>query len=412
MVSGLISVILAMLVSFGQSGVKKPTAAPNASKVMLYADADADYFGYMNWQSFVPGLWEEFQKVHQQPLFREVPELGKGLGMMQSALRGQLAELKKNIGVDLIKDIRWIVVSFTASEGEPQAVLVIQGNFPKDLLDKLSTLSGNPLKDVNGTRVFQMKADGPVVGMAADNTLVIGTESWVVPRVSAQWKKQQVSKASPGYWIASALKKKPALVFGSSPGSVARKQIRGSSFSRKLAFLRDALTAHKAMAVSVRHNGFDLMWEALTDHGFKTASLGIEGALELLRASHPAIRGLMKFGMSALRSYAVRNAKYAKVLEYEKLLLEYVDQWTGTGRFKAKFKADKRSKTVTLSANDKSIMQIVPLSAVIPAVGIYALAMEMDSAPEPPSEAPADIEVPNVPESSGTKSEGSDTVQD
>ena len=390
MISGLLTLMMACLMSFGQSGIAKQKSMPAPQDVTAYAPEDAEYFGYLHWQSVIPGLWQSFQGLGKELVFQQNTKLATDLKGMQGAIRTQLSAFEKNVGLNLVADIEWVGAWVSPVTGNPDFLVVLHGRFPSDLLGRLSALSRVELKKESGASYFQMASNGPVVALADGDTVLAGAKRWVLPRIASRWKPVRTGKKSLIAQVGSVLKKKPALVFGSVPSKKTRGLVRKRLKSKKMAFVADTVTGHEAMTLGVRYNGFDLTWQSLTKDGHKTAVLGIEGALALLRASHPGMKGIARFGLAALRSYAARDKKYRELLRYEQYILDMVDQGTGNGRFKAKFKASQSNRLVSLSATDKSITRIFPISAVIPVAILAAMRVpEFIESPPVPQDATA-----------------------
>jgi hypothetical protein len=336
---------------------------------MAYAPTNVDYFAYMDWQALIPGLWDSVSKFEKQPHARE---LAKDLNLVDSrkAVKGQLAVFQKRVGFDFINDIHWLSVWLgfgkTGDGSNVRGLAMIRAKLPVDFLQRISTLVGQQVETEGGVSIIRMRGGAIVIGITNNGLLAIGSSELVIPRLAPSWKGRRGPKGELGRHLTKALKSKPALVFGSEPGESLRKQLRGTSLPRAGRFVAEVLTAHDVMVGSLRHNGVDLVWKARSAAGFKTAKLGMEGAVDLLRASHPVVRGAVKLGLAALRTYVARHKEYSRLLRHEKFLLKYVDRWVGDGTFKTRLRASARTRVLALSLTDKSVIRILPLSALVP----------------------------------------------
>ena len=158
-------------------------------------------------------------------------------------------------------------------------------------------MSGQKLSSDDGVSFLAMRGEEFVAGLASDGTLLLGARRLVLPRLSPSWKKVRRLRGALPKQVASALKSKAAVILGSEPGSNLRSRIKPPAYFGKIEHsLTAVLSAHEVMAASVRHDALDLVWKARSTEGFVSAKLGIEGMVDLLRASHSVVRGMVKVG--------------------------------------------------------------------------------------------------------------------
>lgn len=376
---GILELFLVALIGFGQAGVKETKSGATANQVMVYAPPQTDVFAYLDWQALIPGLWDTIFSFEKQP---HAKELADDLDITKSRdlLKRQLDMFSEQVGLNPIRDIDWFAMwlSFgaTSQDQDVQMLFALRAKLPADFLERVARISGQKLSTDDGVSVLAIRGEAFVAGIASDGTLLLGAKRLVEPRLSPRWKKLRRLRGALPIQVASALKSKSAVILSSEPGRNFRRLIKPPAhFDTIDRSLVAVMSAHEIMTAAVRHDALDLTWKARSTDGFVSAKLGIEGMVDLLRASHSAVRGMVKVGVAAIRTFAARNETLKRLTKYEKFILTYTERWVGDGNFKAKIKASKRNRLVKLSLTDTSVARILPIAALGPMVAVLIAKM-------------------------------------
>jgi hypothetical protein len=257
--------------------------------------------------------------------------------------------------------------TFRAGKDEPDFVVVVRGNFPADLVDKVAVQTKGKTDKVDGRTVLALE-DGVSMSSGADGSLLVGATGWVKARAATAWKPVKGKKGALVARVGATVDEKPWFVVASSPGAGLRKMIdketAGDAEAKAAAGL---IVDHQFAALAMTWNGVGWTYVAKDNAGFERAGLASEGILSLMRAGHLATRGLFQLFLAA----ADGVPQLKGVAKHRDDLLKLMEQWTGDGMFKATVDRQKKDKTVVVKATGSRLSEVVPVAAAaLPAAGL------------------------------------------
>ncbi len=366
--------LVMILLSLSGIGVQKNANAPAASEVLKYAPEDADAVAYVDVETLVPGNYKVLSSLPDNATVKANADLAKEVKMGLAHVEEMRAKVKEQVGFDPVTDVKTAAVFVTIRDNqeEPDFLVVVRGNFGKDLVDTLGKKFGGMAKadKIDGRTI--LSAENMAIATGADGALLLGSAAWVKDRAATAWKPAKGKKGSLIAGAAKLLDKKPFFFIASAPSDVFRKRVSAELKDPDAAIVADFLTQHDYAAVAINWNGIAWTYAAKTDAGYDRAVLGSEGVLAIMRAGHLATRGIIDLLLATADSYAGANQMVAQVAQNKEQILKLVDQWTGDGSFTAKVDKQKGAKTVSVEATGKHLSEVVPIVGVLVPVGAMA----------------------------------------
>ncbi len=367
--------LLAIIVTLGGFEVSPNPKAPSATEVMKYAPADTDFMAHLDLQAVVPSNYKALQKLVDHDIVKDQPATRAALTEMLREIDNGLLMAKGLSGLDIINDLHsitaWMQLPGTA---EPKALAVLRGNFPADLIDRLSQQSGTPKARLEGYDSISAP-DGSATLALKGRELLLGTPAWVAARLAKSWQPPRFKAGSSIARATEMLRDKPFFALVSKPSPIAAKRLLQEMGNRDNA-ATDLVSGHALAVVTLEHNGMDWLWQARSKGGYERAVMTSEGLLDLFRASHFASRGLATIALSALRSYAGTSREIDAFLRHETKVLALVTGITGDGKFRADVRKDPTRRTIAVRARGKKLSDVLPISGLLPAIaaGMFLLA--------------------------------------
>ena len=367
--------LITILVTMSGFGVSQNPNAPSPDEVMKYAPAKADLMVHVDLQAVLPGNYKVLTTMANHELLKKQPDLRRQVQEELGQLEQGLLLVKGFTGIDLINDVHsataWLAMT---KAGPPEGILVVRGNFPADLIDRLAQPAGTSVTKVAGVSTIA-SPDGKAMVAVIDRTIVAGTPRWVRERLAKKWRAPRVAAGSLNARASAFLATKPFIAFVSAPSPLAQKRI-----VRELSDAGDAknagvdlLTGHQQAGFAIAHDGVTWVWQARDAAGLQHAAMASEGLIELFRASHLATRGLARVLIASLHSYAGKDPDIDALLRQEDKLIEFAVQVSGDGNFRADVRKDAKSRTVTVDAHGKKLSDVLPVGGLLPliAAGAY-----------------------------------------
>ena len=372
--------LLAIIATLSGFGVNPNPKAPSAAEVMKYAPADADFMAHVDLQAVLPSNYKALQELIDHEIVKDQPRTREALTETLREIDSGLLMAKGLTGLDIINDLHSITVWMQLpSAGMPEALAVVRGNFPADLIDRLSQQSGAPIARLDGYDAISAP-DGSATLVLQGRELLIGTPAWVEARLAKSWRPARFKAGSSMAQAMAMLRDKPFLAAVSRPSQMAAKRLLQEMGNSDNA-ATDLVSGHALAVVTLAHNGMAWIWQARSNDGYERAVMTSEGLLDLFRASHFAARGLAKVVTAALRSYAGTSREIDSFLRHESEILALVTSITGDGKFRSDVRKDPRRRTITVRARGKKLSDVLPISGFLPAIaaGMFLVAGSQSS---------------------------------
>jgi hypothetical protein len=352
--------ILAMIMAISSFAVKANPKAPSADAVLTYAIDDADVVAYVDLKPTVIDNYPTWQKLPDDPLIKQSPELRDGLQLAISQAEGARAMAKAMLGIDVTTDLTSIT-SFVRinRSSQPDFLLAIRGTVPADLPANLAQKFAGKTETIDG-RVAVSLPDGSLVGFTKDGVLLAGARDWVAPRLADNWKAPARGKGSPWAQIATALDARPFLLLASKPSADASAhmaEVVPASFGK------DLVSQHALVIVSASSTGINWTFQAKDAAFANRIKVASDGLIELMRASHVVPRGMAELVVAALPSYLGHSPEIDDAIKHKDQIMAAVTQLTGDGKFAATVK--QTGTTVTVTTKAAKISDVVPVGAVV-----------------------------------------------
>lgn len=378
------TVLLAIL-ALGGVGVEQNPKAPSAAEVLRYAPGEADYMVHFDAAAVLPGTYKAIRDLPNEPVVAAVPELLEAAQTVVREMDMALGQVRQMIGFQPITDIGSVTAWFSL-EGAPQVLVVVRGDLPRDLVQRLAGLTGSEPVPLGTSQVLEV--DGMVLGMSHRGDALFGSREMVAPRLAADWRPVRPARDTLGARANKLLRGKPFLALASAPRGAARQLIEGQfAHEQELALLADILLGHSYAELAMTHKGVSWTWIATESAGYDRAKLASEGMIDLMRAGHHLARGSVRLLLAGMASYADQSEVIALLLQHQEAVLDLALQHTGDGNFTARVQGRERDRTVTVTASARRLSEVIPIGALVPLAGAGAAFWMLDAkAPETRSE--------------------------
>jgi hypothetical protein len=390
--------MILLLLALGGLGVADNPAAPDAAEVMRYAQDNADLMAYVDAQALLPGNWKILTGLPDHPLVKGDADLRRQVRDGLAELEGLRQMVVSSLGFDPITDVRSVAVFVAtprkgwSSGAAPDYVVVVRGNFPSDLVDKVAAGMKARAEHVDGRSLVMLDKE-TALSTGADGSLLLGSRAWVRPRAGKAWKPQ---KGDPDGLIARSrafLDAKPFLFLATRPSAVLIADL-SHLFGPDEAIIADFLAGQEYAAVALARGGLSWTYRARDKAGLDRAVLASEGIVAVLRGAHGLTRGGARLLFAVLASYA-SDADAALLMRYQADLIKLIDGWSGDGTFAAKLDRSERERTVTVTASARTLAEIVPLvAAVVPGALLFIVERSAPVMPPPPPPPPPPVHRP------------------
>jgi hypothetical protein len=385
--------IITLLLGMTGFGLQANPKAPTADQALQYAVADADLAVHVDLASMVPGNFKLLSQLAEQPRIKASPELQKLVREAVGELEGARGMARLATGLDITADISdaTAFIRFVAS-AEPAFVLAVHGKFAPTNLEKIAKMASGTVSQLGAGTLVELGPTQPVIGLARDGVLLVGTPALVRERLADRWTAPSHAAGSSLGTLAEVLDARPVfavvLTMSQAARSEALRQIGGPGFAS------DVIKRHKAAAFSVFRDGIGWTWIDSTRAGLDSMELVSSGAFDLLRAAQIAPRGIAKIAMGALESYRGTTPQVDDLIKHKADLMKIVETYTGDGSFKVASDKNPRTLRLTVRATGKTVSEVLPFGMVVPAavVGYFTARNAATTRPmmvEPPKPSPA-----------------------
>lgn len=388
---GFVEVII-LLLGLAGFGLSPNPKASTADQAMQYAMPDADVVAHVDVTSIVPGNYKLLVALPNNPQIKASPDLHKMVQRAVNEIEGLRGIAKSSTGIDLATDITdaTLFVKFTAANKDPDFVATVRGKLSMRVLDNIAALTKQQVQKVGGGALIEMGQNDPAIGITKDNVLIAGSPKLVRDRLADTWKAPARAAGTNLGWAQDAINAKPVFTLAVSASQTTRGII-AKEFGPKKNFLSDLAARHKAFSFSVFHDGIGWTWIDQNKAGMDQIAMMSEGAIELLRASQIAPRGFAKILLGGIDSYKGTNKQIDEVIRRKADLMKIVENLTGDGNFKVAVNKDAAKSRLDVRATGKSLSEVVPAGAMIPAGFLMFLTMRSSGstmmtpiAPKPP----------------------------
>ncbi len=389
--------LLALLMTLAGFGVDENTNAPSANEVLSHAPHRADYMVHVDLVGIVPNNYKILTELPNHSSLKNeraaraaVKELVAQAEMVRGMVQGA-------VGLDPVTDITSVTIWLNVPDaGDPNMLMVVRGNIPNDLIEKIGNASGMPVKKVHKRPT--MSPDPKVlIGVGPGGELLVGSPSWVKPRLKKGWKRKGTSALVKG--AAPLLDNKPAVLLASAPTKRwIRRAKRELANEPEAALALDLAIGHKFLGISFKHDGLEWTAVSRTKSGHARAVRASEGALDMMRAFHHGTRGMARLLLAGVPSYAGLDEAAKAIADNADQLIDLVVATTGDGNFKVNFKNDAKKRTVHVSASGKELSDVLPAAGMLPflgAAGAFLVLGGADAGPQ--ATMPASVAKPAKP---------------
>ncbi|MEO8704605.1 MAG: hypothetical protein ABI867_31410 [Kofleriaceae bacterium] len=378
--------VITLLLGLAGFGLQPNPRPATPDQALQYAIADADIVVHLDVASVVPGNFQALLALPNQPQIKASPELAKVVKQVLAEVEGARGMAKTSTGIDLATDITdaTLFVQIVPGGGDPNAIASVRGKLPMSVIDKIGKMTKKQPSKVGGGMMLELGGKDPAIAITKDGVMLAGTPKLVRERLADGWKSPpRAANTALGY-AQDMIGGKP--VFGAvfTPSVNARKELL-AKLGPKKNFLTDLAQRHKLFTISVFHDGIGWTWLDTTKAGLDQMALMSEGAIELLRASHIAPRGVAKIALGALESYKGTDKRIDEILKRKADLMKVVESYTGDGNFKAAVTKDVTKLRLDVRATGKTFSEVVPLGFVAPAAGVLLLGRATVTPPPPPT---------------------------
>lgn len=169
--------IFMMLFLLGAPGAPYGHPAPAATVFGRVPDGAAVVVA-VDVASLAQGIDKRIDKLLNMSFVKKSPVLKMAATALEAS-RQMMLEKVRQIGVDPLKDIRYLTVAFRPPvDGRARVLIVAGGKFPPGILDNLAKLSGSK-KDGDLLIIEDDPNNQTVLAKADAKTLVFGNRTWV-----------------------------------------------------------------------------------------------------------------------------------------------------------------------------------------------------------------------------------------
>jgi hypothetical protein len=371
-----ISEVITFMLALQGFGIDANPKAPSADAVLAYAVEDADVVLHVDVTAIGPRNYKALVALPDDPLVKANPDLLAMVKKVKANVEGVRGMSKAVTGLDPVNDLSSVTVFLdVVPDKEPTFLVVARGKIPSDFVKKLSTVSGGTTGDIDGRATVEVDAQ-TFVGTTKDGVLIVGPKSWVTPRVDDDWKKPARKKGSAWAAIAQRLDDKP---FALAALKLDDKTAKWAAKEADEPFLADLITGHELAVLALHSDGVTFQWKDKTKAGLDRVAMLSDGVVEMTRAMHVAPRGFAKIFLAAIDSYKGKDKDADELIKHKGDILKLVEAYTGDGKFKVAVDKDAKAKSLTVRATGKSLSDVVPAAALLPAMGFLVFSRESSS---------------------------------
>jgi hypothetical protein len=383
-----ISEVITFMLALQGFGIDANPKAPAADAVLAYAVEDADVVLHVDVTAIGPRNYKALIALPDDPLVKANPDLLAMVKKVKANVEGVRGMSKAVTGLDPVNDLSSVTVFLdVVPDKEPTFLVVARGKIPADFVKKLSSVAGGTAGDIDGRATIEVDPQ-TFVGTTKDGVLIVGPKAWVTPRVDDDWKKPARKKGSAWASIAQRLDDKP---FALAALKLDDKTAKWAAKEADEPFLADLITGHDLAVLALHSDGVTFQWKDKTKAGLDRVAMLSDGVVEMTRAMHVAPRGFVKMFLAAIDSYKGKDKEADELIKHKADILKLVEAYTGDGKFKVAVDKDAKAKSLTVRATGKSLSDVVPAAALLPAMGFLVFSRESASSVSmpPPTAVPA-----------------------
>lgn len=374
--------IIVLLLSIGGFGLTPNPTPPTPDQSLAYAAPEADLIVHFDAATVVPGNYKSLIRLGEEPAIKNTPQLRDMVRQIVGQVEGGRGMAKGLLGLDVTTDIAsaTVFLQFVAQR-DPNFVLAVRGKFPADMVSKAAQLSGGAASKIDSSW-FAEVGSGNSIGLTKDGVLLVGTPSWVKPRLADKWNASARATGSTMAKMAEVLAGKPFFAVGGALSPSLRTRTLAEMKSQN--FASDLIKRHKFFALGLYVDGIGWRWDDSTKVGLDNMKLFSEGMIELMRAGQVAPRGVAKMAAAAMESYRGMNKQIDELIRRKDELVKLVEGFSGDGKFAATVNTDPRTLRLDVRASAARFSQVVPVGLVLPFMGAAYFGMASSStAPQP-----------------------------
>ena len=391
--------VITLLLGLAGFGLTPNPKAATADQALHYAIPDADVVVHVDIASIVPNNYKLLLALPSQPAIKASPDLVKAVQMVINEAEGGRKIVKSSTGIDVTTDVNdaTLFLKYAGQKKEPDWIGTSRGKYSVKVLDSIAALTKQKVQQVGGGALIEMPGkDGPAIGITKDSVLIGGTPKLVRDRLADTWKAPARAANTTMGWAQDAINAKPVFSIVVSLSQAARKDL-AAEMGPKKNFVADIAQRHRVWTFSLFTDGIGWTWIDRDKAGMEQMAMMSEGAIEVLRASHIAPRGIAKILLGAIESYRGADKRLDEVIRRKADLMKIVESYTGDGSFKATVNRDPAKNRVDVRATGKTLSEVVPAGFVVPAMAVAffgvrdggSVKQPTMTTPAPPPAAPA-----------------------
>lgn len=383
---GLVEVIL-LLLGLSNFSVQPNPKPPTPDASLQYAMPDADIVLHVDAATFVPNNYKALMQLANQPQIKASPELSKMMRQLVAEVDGMRGMAKSMVGIDPTTDITDATISLqVVPRQDPNFVAAVRGRFTPASVEKIAKLTSTQATKIGGGLMVDLGGSQPSIALTKDGVLLAGTAKLVRDRLADTWKAPPRAAGTSLAYAADMIAGKPVFGISIALSATARKAAQDELGTKKN-FLTDVIQRHKAATFAIYADGVGWTWIDRDRAGLDAMAQMSEGAIELMRASQIAPRGMAKILMAGLESYRGTDKRVDELLQRKADIMKIVEAYTGDGNFKVKLDKNPTTLRLDVRATGKSLSEVLPAGFVIPlgAVGMFSMRSKKDAVmmPEP-----------------------------
>lgn len=388
---GFVEVIL-LLLGLSNFGLQANPNPPTADASLQYGMTDADVVIHVDAATFVPNNYKVLTQLVNQPQIKSSPDLSRMVREVVAEVEGMRGIAKTTVGIDPTTDISnaTLFVQIVPKQ-DPIVVAAVRGKFTPASLEKIAKFTNGQTDKVGGGVMVNLGGNQPSLGLTKDGVLLAGTPKLVRERLADTWKPPARPAGGSLALAAEAIAGKPVFALAVALSPTARKALLDEIGPEKN-FGSDLVSRHKAASFAVYPDGIGWTWIDRDAAGLDRMAQFSDGAIELLRASQIAPRGIAKIALSAIDSYRGTDKTIDELIRRKADIMKIVESYTGDGSFKVKTNKDPAKLRLDVRASGKTLSEVLPAGALVP-VGALALVgvRKKAVAPMPPANDPAPV---------------------
>ena len=348
-----------ILFLLGLNNIQTPVQPP-PGEVLHYAPEHVDVYGYWNLEATVPSSLSWFKELQQQVFVKESPELALGLHEGLTFLEASLSTLNVELGMDLIKDLRYAQIWYRANSGQDgekfSLLCAVRGDFSESFAGIMAgKLDFNQFREVEATnrKIYYHPTEN--IGLVQlDGVVLLGNMDLLEERAGIEFVRGDSEQLRR---IDSKLADNPAIFFAIEPGDELRQLIDKEHFPRSFT---DLVSGTIFYDISMLVNGVDVELKAASMEMYERFFTIADGVVDLLRASQLMMSGMFKGTLAVISPDDPDiEPEIRPLFKHTDALLNFGMGHIGTGIFTEENFSDQKTRMVSIRLRAGHIREIV-----------------------------------------------------